>query len=68
MALSTTSSEAVFDTAWDEATTPQRIQTKQPKYQAGAGGALRRRAATQDEEESSHQEMASLRSSALPAR
>ena len=40
MALKTTCSDAVFETACVDATMPARTQTKEPKYQAGAGGAL----------------------------
>ncbi len=39
MALRTTSSDAPCDTACEDATTPARTQTKEPKYQAGVGGA-----------------------------
>ena len=68
MAFRTTWSDAVFAKACDEATTPARIQTNEPKYQAGAGGAFRRRAAAQDQEDRRDTKMASLRSNALPAR
>ena len=56
MALKTTCSDAVFETACAEATTPARIQTKEPKYQAGRRRRLRGRAPGQDQEHGGDQE------------
>ncbi len=68
MALKTTCSEAVFETAWADATTPARIQTNEPKYQAGAGGAFGGGRRVRTMNTAAIRKHRSLRSKALPMR
>ena len=68
MALKTTCSDAVFETACVDATMPARIQTKEPKYQAGAGGALAGGRRVRSRNPAAIRKHRSLRSKALPTR
>ncbi len=68
MALKTTCSDAVFETAWADATTPARMQTKEPKYQAGAGGAFGGGRRLRIRNTAANRKHRSLRSKALPMR
>ena len=68
MALKTTCSDAVFETAWADATTPARTKTKEPKYQAGAGGAFGGGRRLRIRKTAAIRKHRSLRSNALPAR
>lgn len=68
IALTTTCNDAVFETACADATTPARIQTKDPKYQAGAGGALAGGRRLRIKKQAATRKHRSLRSKELPTR
>ncbi len=68
IALTTTCRDAVLETAWEDATTPARMKTKEPKYHPGAGGAFGGGRRERMRNPAASKKNRSLRSNALPTR